>query len=53
MILKIENLEIDTKGVFKAFVLTGIGISLYRAIHGPRIYVSCVELNNQKKKKQS
>lgn len=51
MIFRIENLEINTKGVFKALVLTGIGINLYRAVRSPRIYVNCYELNNQKKDK--
>lgn len=51
MIFRIENLEINTKGVFKALVLTGIGISLYRAARSPRVYMACVDLNNQKKDK--
>lgn len=52
MIFRIENLEINTKGVFKALVLTGMGISLYRAVRRPRLYMACVELNNQKTDKK-
>lgn len=48
MIFRIENLEINTKGVFKAFLLTSIGISLYKAVRKPRVYMACVKLNNQK-----
>lgn len=48
MIFRIENLEINTKGVFKALVLTGMGISIFRAIRRPRVYMACVKLDNQK-----
>lgn len=48
MIFRIENLEINTKGVFKAFVLASIGISLFRAVRRPRVYMACVKLDNKK-----
>lgn len=48
MIFRIENLEINTKGVFKALVLTSMGISIFRAIRRPRVYMACVKLDNQK-----
>ena len=48
MIFKIENLEINTKGVFKALVLTGMGISLFRVMRKPRVYMACIDLYNRK-----
>ena len=54
MIFRIENLEINTKGVFKALVLTGMGIGLYKAVRKPRLYAACVVVNEEKiNKKES
>lgn len=53
MILRIENLEINMKGVFKALLLAGVGMSLYEAMRSPRIYAAHVILRDQKKEKKA
>lgn len=53
MILKVEHLEVNLKGVFKALVLTGIGIGLCRAIQNTRRYTTFVVLNEQKQEQKS
>ena len=52
MIFKVENLEINLKGVFKAFVLTSIGLGLCRAIHRTRMHTTYIILNEQKKERK-
>lgn len=53
MILKIENLEINLKGVFKALLWTSIGVGLCRAANNAGRYTAFVVLNNQKKEQKT
>ena len=48
MVFRVEKIEVDTKGVIKALILTGVGIGVYRAICKPQMYVTCVEVKNKK-----
>ena len=53
MILKVEHLEINLKGVFKALVMTGIGVGICRAARNARRRTMFIILNDQKKEQKT
>lgn len=49
MIFRVENLEVNTKEVFKVLAVTCIGVGLYKMTRKPKVCAACVVVNEEKK----